>query len=41
VELRKGRRVRYSTREKYCVRRIFFLHGVMNLVFCERELAPT
>jgi hypothetical protein len=33
--------VRYSTGEKYCVERIFFLHGVLNTVFCDCELAPT
>jgi|HubBroStandDraft_1064217.scaffolds.fasta_scaffold547510_2 hypothetical protein len=36
-----GGKVRYSTGEKYCAERIFFLHGAVNTVFCKRELAPT
>src|SRR5271154_1771971 len=40
VDHREIRRVRYSTRQNYCMACIFFLHGAMNLVFCERELAP-
>jgi hypothetical protein len=35
------REVRYSTAEKYCVERIFFLHGALNTVFFDCELAPT
>jgi hypothetical protein len=37
----RNRQGRYRTGQKYCAGRIFFLHGVVDLVFFERELAWT